>query len=210
MYPLSTSCTFTLNSTVLVCPAGTVTSIPFVVKSSNVYSLSKSFTFMLPSTKLVPSGILSFTTNVLGAFPSVFSSTITYLISFPAVTVSPLAGSDVFPILTCALFTVSVVSFVGVPSTVAVFFMSFVNVSGSSSSTVTSNVISLLEYGCTFTVIPLLKFPSSSVIGLPSILILSGTSVIPSGILSITTTSSARPPSFFTVIVYVIFSPSTT
>ena len=121
IYPLSKSFTVTLNSTVLVCPAGTVTSIPFVVKSSNAYSLSKSFTFMLPSTKLVPSGILSFTTNVLGAFPSVFSSTITYLISFPAVTVSPLAGSDVFPILTCAFLTSSTTSFVSTLSTNALF-----------------------------------------------------------------------------------------
>ena len=75
-----------------------------------------SFTLMLFSTNVVPSGILSLTFNVIGAVPSVFSSTITYLISLFAVTFSPLAGSDVFPILTCALFTSFVTSFVGTPS----------------------------------------------------------------------------------------------
>ena len=70
MYPLSKSFTVTLNSTVLVSPAGTVTSIPFVVKSSKVFPKSASFILMLPSTNVVPSGMLSFTTNVIGAVPS--------------------------------------------------------------------------------------------------------------------------------------------
>ena len=74
------------------------------------------FTLMVFSTNVVLSGILSLTFNVIGAVPSVFSSTITYLISLFAVTFSPLAGSDVLPILTCALFTSFVTSFVGTPS----------------------------------------------------------------------------------------------
>ena len=140
MYPLSKSFTVTLNSTVLVCPAGTNTFIPFVVKSSNVFPNSSPFTFILPSTNVVPSGMLSVTFNVIGAVPSVFSSTITYLISSFAVTFSPLAGSDVLPILTCALFTCVVVSFVGVSSTKAVFLIVDWYVPSDNSFTVTWKV----------------------------------------------------------------------
>ena len=205
---MSRSFTVTLNSTVFVSPASKSTEIPFTKLSCVNSGLSSAPTFMLPLINVVPVGTESFTVTVSGAVPLLLSSVIMYVISCPSITF-PSAGSAVLCAFTFGLFTVFVSSPVGSPSTIAVLFISFVNVSASSSSTVTSNVTSLFEYGCTFTVIPLVKFPSISVIGLPSILILSATSVIPSGRLSITTTSSARPPSFFTVIVYVIFSPST-
>ena len=206
--PLFWSFTVTLNSTVFVSPASKSTEIPFA-RSTAELSVSVPPTFMLPCTNVVPAGIVSFTVTVSGAVPLLLSNVIIYVISCPSTTF-PFAGFAVLCACTFGLFTVFVVSPVGVPSTVAVFFISFVNVFSFNSSTATSNVTSLLEYGCTFTVIPLLKFPSSSVISLPSIFTLFGTSVVPSGISSVTIISFAYPPSFFTVIVYVIFSPSTT
>ena len=91
------------------------------------------------------------------------------------------------------------------------FVISFVNPSVNS-STVTSKFRVASPYAGTFTVIPSLKFasPKLDVSELLLILMLPSTKLVPSGILSVTTTSSAKPPSFVTVIIYVIFSPSNT
>ena len=189
--PLSKSFTVTLNSKFLLSPACNSTSIPCCKLSCVNSGLSSAPTFMLPLTNVVSVGTVSFTFTVVGAVPVLLSNPIMYVISSPFSTFSPLAGSEDLLISTFGFLTSVVTSSVGFPSTVAVFDISFLNVSPANSFTVTSNVTSLLVYGCTFTVIPLLKFPSSSVISLPSIFTLFGTSVVPSGILSITVTSFA-------------------
>ena len=165
---------------------------------------------MLPVTNVVPAGTVSFTVTSAGAVPLLLSNVIIYVISCPSTTF-PSAGSAVFVNLTSDLFTVSVTSSVGVPSTVAVFVITFVNPSVNS-STVTSKLKAVSPYAGTFTVIPLAKSssPKLAVSGLLLILMLPSTKLVPSGISSVIWTSSAKPPSFLTVIVYVIFSPSTT
>ena len=165
---------------------------------------------MLFSTNVVPSGILSLTFNVIGAVPSVFSNTITYLISSFAVTVSPLAGSDVLPILTCALFTSFATSFVGVSSTKAVFLIVASYFPSGRSFTVTSKLSVSSPYSGTFTVIPLANWSAVYSVAWYPNLMLPSTNVVPSVIVSLISTLSAKPPSFVTVIIYVIFSPSTT
>lgn len=62
------SFTLTWNSNVLVCPAFKYTSIP-LYKSVDVYHIDEPPIFILPSTKLVPVGIMSFTLTVVGAVP---------------------------------------------------------------------------------------------------------------------------------------------
>ena len=169
---------------------------------------------MLFSTNVVPSGILSLTFNVIGAVPSVFSNTITYLISSFAVTVSPLAGSHVLPILTCAFFTSFVTSLVGVSSTKAVFLIVSSYVPSVKSFTVTWKVKLVSFCAPTFTSIPLSK---SSFVNVPSfsvpfstIFMLPSTNVVPSGIVSFTITFLSKSPVFVTFTVYVIVSPSPT
>ena len=78
---------------------------------------------MLPSLKLVPVGILSFTSTVAGAVPS-FVRFIVYVILSPAFTVLPLAGTDVLLYFTSDLFTTSFTGSVFSPSTTAVFSIS--------------------------------------------------------------------------------------
>ena len=167
---------------------------------------------MLPSTNVVPVGIVSCTVTVVGAVPVLLSSVMQYVISSSVVTFVPLAGLADLLISTFGLFTVSVISVVGVPSTVAVFLIVLSNVSAGSSSTVTSKLSVAFPYAGTFTVIPLAKLlaPKFVVSGLLLIFMLPSTKLVPVGILSCIWTSSAKPPSFLTVIVYVIFSPSTT
>ena len=140
-----------------------------------------------------------------------------YVISSPASTVSPLGGTDVFSPFTSALFTFSSTGFVSVPSTTAVFIMSFVNVSSGKTFTVTSKLNSAvpawstLVLAGTSTGIPSLKSSASkSVLSCPFTLILPVTNVVPSGISSVIVTSFPRSPVLLTVIVYVIVSPSTT
>ena len=115
------SFTVTLNSTVFVSPAGTSTFIPLASVSA-VFSVAKPPTFMLPFTNVVPSGILSFTFTIVGAVPVLLSSVMQYVISCPAITF-PFAGLADLLISIFGLFTVSSTSFVGVPSTVAVFLI---------------------------------------------------------------------------------------
>ena len=122
----------------------------------------------------------------------------------------PLAGSDDLLNLTSDLFTVSVTSFVSVPSTVAVFLITFVKLPSVNSSTVTSKLRVDSPLADTGTVIPLTNVSSVSCVAELFTLTLPSTKLVPSGIVSITTTFFAKSPSFVTVIVYVIFSPSTT
>ena len=145
--PLSKSCTVTLNSTVLLSSGFNVSSIPVVVKSANSYVSCEPSTTILPSTNVVPVGIVSFTIAVSGAVPS-FLTVIVYVISSPASTVSPLGGTDVFSPFTSALFTISVTGSVGSLSTTAVFTIFFLNSPSGRASTVTSklNVISPLAF----------------------------------------------------------------
>ena len=78
--PLSKSFTLTLNSTVVLSPASKSTFIPFA-NSSNVLLVACSFTFILPSTNVVPAGIVSFTVTSVGAVPLLLSNVIIYVIS---------------------------------------------------------------------------------------------------------------------------------
>ena len=77
---------------------------------------------MLPFTKLVPVGIVSFIITSPGAVPW-FVNLIVYVIVFPDVTSKPLAGSDSFVAVMFGLCTSSVTSFVSVPFTVAVLLI---------------------------------------------------------------------------------------
>ena len=105
-----------MNSTVFVSPVARSTEIP-LARVSSVSPVAEPPTFMLPSTNVVPSGISSFTVTVSGAVPRLLSIVIIYVISSSVVTFVPLAGSDVLCASTFGLFTSSVVSPVGVPST---------------------------------------------------------------------------------------------
>ena len=87
-----------------------------------------------------------------------------YVISSPASTFSPLAGVDSLLAITFGLFTVTSTSSVGVPSTSAVFSITFVNPL-SSAFTLTSKLMlavpaTVPSFAGTFTVIPLFKFVS--------------------------------------------------
>ena len=207
--PLFKSVTFTLNSNVLLSPASIVTSIP-LANSSAVFPVAEPPTFILPSTNVVPVGMLSFTITVSGAVPFVLSNVIVYVISFPTFTLLPVAGSDVLLTSTFGLFTVSVTSSVGVPSTIAVFPISFLNSPSVSSFTVTSKLNVPSPLSATGTVIPFFKFVCVSCVAKLFTFILPSTKLVPSGISSFTTTPFAKSPSFVIVMVYVIFSPSTT
>ena len=213
------SFTVTVKLTLPVLPSspsfsGNVTSIPFVVKSSNLFPISSLFTLMLPSTNVVPSGILSFTSTVAGAVPS-FVKFIVYVISSPAFTVLPLAGIDVLLYATSDLFTVSVTSSVSSLSTTAVFLICFINSPSSNGFTVTWKLTvdvpapnSVLAG--TFTPIPSLKFSSVFSVSMLFTLMLPPTNVVPSGISSLISISLSKSPVLLAVIVYVIVSPSTT
>ena len=93
--------TSNVTATVPACSSlvlsGTSTSIPFC-KSVCVYSVSSSSTFMLPSTKLVPTGIESFTLTVFPKSP-VFVIVIVYVIVSSSFTYP----SAVFSIVTALL-----------------------------------------------------------------------------------------------------------
>ena len=117
----------------------------------------------------------------------------------------PLAGLAVFVGTTCGLFTVVVTSFVWLLSTVAWFVIVLVYTPVLNPFTVTSKLKVVCPLAGTFTVIPLLK--SNCVDdGCPDIL--PGTNVVPSGISSLITTFFSKSPSFLTIMLYVIFSPS--
>ena len=212
---LSISCTLTLNSSVVLSPASRSTAIP-LAKSSAVLLVELPPTFMLPSTKLVPSGIISFTIAVVGAVPLLLSNVIVYVISLFTVTFAPLSGSEDLWAIKSALFTSVSTSFVGFSFTVAVFIISFLKSTKSSpcsGSTVTSKLtVASPCAGTLFTSIPSCKFASvlSSAKGTPFTFILPSTNVVPAGSTSLTMALPAKPPSFLTVIVYVIVSPSNT
>ena len=164
---------------------------------------------MLPGTNVVPAGTVSFTVTVSGAVPVLLSNVIIYVISCPSTTF-PSAGSAVLCACTFGLLTVFVVSPVGVPSTVAVFLISLVKLPSVNSFTVTSKLNVDSSLASTGTLIPFFKFVCVSCVALLFTLMLPSTRRVPSGMLSVTVTSFLKSPSFFIVIVYVIFSPSTT
>ena len=140
-----------------------------------------------------------------------------YVISSSTFTVLPVTGFADLLYFRSDLFTTVVTSFVGSSGLsglsgflfiVAVLAICFVNASPSNSFTVTSKltvvspgVFSSVLAG-TVTLIPSLKsvsvFVSSST---PFTLILPATKLVPSGILSFTTTSPAKSPLFCTLIV---------
>ena len=161
-------------------------------------SCSVLFTFRLFSTYSVPSGISSITVTVSGAVPLLLSKVIVYVISWSFITSSPDGGFADLLIWTSGLFTVVSTVFVASSSTVAWFVIVFVNSFCPRLFTVTSKLKLAFPLAGTFIVIPLLK---SVCVELSCPDILPGTNVVPSGIVSFTTTSFARSPSFLTVIV---------
>ena len=174
---------------------------PFVVPSI----------FKLWSTYVVPVGIESCTFTVVGAVPVLLSNVIVYVITSFNSTFCPDGGFADFVNLRSALFTMFDTWFVELPSTVAWFVKVLLRVSPSNGSTVTSNEIVVFPLAGTSTSIPWVKFVSSySGFGVSFSFILPVTKLVPSGIVSITFTIFPKSPSFVTVIVYVIFSPSTT
>ena len=204
------SFTVTLNSTVVVSPSNISTLIPLVKLSCVNSALLSPPTLMLPGTNVVPVGMLSFTVTVSGAVPLLLSNVIIYVISFPAVTLVPASGSDVLLGITFGLCTSTFTSFVVFSSTTAAFTISDSYCPSVNSSTSTWKLTSASPCFGTFTVIPSSKllavFPVSELFTL----ILPSTKLVPSGMLSLTTTSFPKSPALEIVIVYVIFSPSTT
>ena len=157
---------------------------------------------MLSSTNVVPSGTLSFTFTVVGAVPVLLFRVIRYVIVSPTITCSfPVDVKASFLIETCGFLTVSVTVSVGILFTVAVFVISFCNVSPSSSFTVTSKLKTVLPSAGTFSVIPSFKsFAVYSVFSLFTFM-LPVTNDVPSGMLSIIVALPAKNPLLFTVIV---------
>ena len=153
--------------------------------------------------------MLSFTITVVGAVPSLLSNVIVYVMVSPFSTVLPELGLEALLISTFGLFTIVCTSFVSSPSTVAVFLNVFEYSYVPSSSTVTSKLKVAVSRAGTFTVIPFDKLLCVYHVVLLFVFILPTTKLVPSGIVSFITTSSLASPSFSTVIVYVIVSPST-
>ena len=138
------------------------------------------------------------------------SNVIVYVIGSPTFTSVPLSGVDDLLGITFGLFTSSVTSSVGFPSTIAVFLIMYSNIPSGNSFTVTSNVTVTLVFPATFTVIPFVRLSAVYSVSALSTFMLPSTNVVPSGTSSCTTTSFPICPSFLTVIVYFTFSPSTT
>ena len=200
-FPLFKSCTFTLNSIVFVSPAFKDTTIPLEISPC----VSILFTFKLLSTYVVPVGIGSFTVTVSGAVPLLLSNFIVYVICWSFITSSPDGGFEALLICTSGLFTVVVTLFVLLLSTVAWFVIVFVNSFCAKLFTLTSKLKLTCPFAGTFTVIPFVKSVCVEDVWpdmLPSI------NVVPSGIVSWILTFFDKPPSFLTVIVYFILSPS--
>ena len=201
-------CTFTLNSTVFVSPAFRCTVIPSL-KFSSLSCVETPPTLTLPVTNVVPVGTVSFTITSAGAVPVLLSNVIVYVIICPSTTV-PFSGFAVLCAIAFGFFTVSVTVSVSLSSTIATFFIVSVSFPSGKFSTSTSNVNVSSPLAGIFTVIPSSNssFPKLSVFDLLLILMLPSTNLVPLGILSIIVTSFPKSPSFFTVIVYLILSPS--
>ena len=152
---------------------------------------------------------MSCTVTVVGAVPLLLSNLIVYVIISPCFTSVP-AGLASFEATTFGLFTVIFSVFVLVSFTVAVFEISFSNIFSANSSTVTSNERVVCPNAGTSTSIPSFNSSEVFVVSPLFIFILFATNVVPSGISSFIVALPARFPSFLAVIVYVIFSPSTT
>ena len=123
VFPLFKSFTVTWNSTVVSSPTGTFTFIPWLKFSCVNSAFDSPPTFILPSTNVVPSGIVSFTVVVPSALPS-FLIVIVYFIESFAVRLVPSAGSASFVAVICGLYTSTLTSFVGSSPTTAAFIIS--------------------------------------------------------------------------------------
>ena len=73
VFPLFKSFTVTLNTTSLLSPAGKSTFIPLAKSSAVLLSSTIPLICILPSTNVVPVGILSFTIALVGAVPLLLS-----------------------------------------------------------------------------------------------------------------------------------------
>ena len=153
--------------------------------------------------------MLSFTITVAGAVPSLLSNVIVYVMVSPFSTVLPELGLEALLISTFGLFTIVCTSLVDMSSTTPVFLIIFVYSYCPKSSTVTSKLNVDDPFAGTFTVIPFDRLLCVYHVVLLFVFILPTTKLVPSGIVSFITTSLLASPSFSTVIVYVIVSPST-
>ena len=178
----------------------TFTSIPFAKSSAVNSGFATSSTTILPATKLVPSGIVSFIIAFPSAYPLLYT-VIVYSISSPTTT------ADLFDVFSDVIigswYSVSV-SGVSLSFTVATFLI----VSPLFKlPTVTSKLTVVVPFASTSTFIP--SANCSAVYSVASLFtfILPSTKVVPSGIVSATIAFPSTSPVFVTVIVYVIVSP---
>ena len=154
---------------------------------------------MLPSTNVVPSGILSFTVATPSTSP-------VFLISIVYVNVSPFSTSCLSTFFSNVI-TGTFVSFVSSPFTVALFAMSPVT----PVFIVTLKLkLAVPPFFATSISIPVDKSAAVFSVASPFILILPSTNVVPSGISSFTTAIPSNFPEFSIAIVYVSSSPTLT
>ena len=206
--PLANLFTVTLNSTATSLPTPTVKLIPFA-KSVAFFVISiASPIFMLPSTNVVPAGIVSFTVTLPSLVPS-FLTFILYVISSPSTTLLPLDGALSLCAVIFGFVTFVVTLFVSSLSTVAWFSNTLLYTSFANVSTIPANVTSTLPFAGTSTGIPFFKFCSVyTVPKFPTCINVFLSNVNPAGNVSLNVTVFAKFPSFFILTVYVTFSPS--
>ena len=168
----------------------TGTVIP-LAKFDSVSCVATSFTFMLPSTKFVPSGIVSVTTTFFARSPS-FLIVIVYVIFSPSTTYANLfsVSADLLPEIIGSTY-VCVVSFVGSSSTAAMFLIC---VPLSKSFTVTLNSTFFVSPASNCTEIPLAKFSAVFPVAVPPTFMLPVTKFVPVGIVSFTFTVVGAVP----------------
>ena len=200
--PSFTSSTVTLKLTVPSSPAPNTRSIPVFRSVSPRSFLSTPFTFMLPSTKLVPSGIVSVTFAVPSTFP-LFVTVIVYSISSPTTTA---VLFDVFSLFIIGLYTVISDGFVVLSPTKAIFSITLL--SPSKAFTVTSKVSNFVSPGFNSTLFQVILLPSTLIFSASIPDTLFSTRVVPSGAESLTVVLATSFPLFVTEIVYFTFEPS--
>ena len=177
----SISFTVTSNVTLDIDFAATVTLKP--ASNCSFEYVPAPSTFILPSTSVVPVGIVSCTFTVPGAVPLLLSNVIVYVIFCPCITSSPLAGSDDLLASIFGVYSGTSSAFVDVPSTTAVFLIILSYVSSGNSSAVTLNVnVSVLVFAM-FTCIPDSNW-SFVYVPCPFIFMLPSTNVVYCGIVS--------------------------
>ena len=157
---------------------------------------------MLPSTKLVPSGIVSVTFAVPSTFP-LFVTVIVYSISSPTTTA---VLFDVFSLFIIGLYTVISDGFVVLSPTRAIFSITLL--SPSKAFTVTSKVSNFVSPGFNSTLFQVILLPSTLIFSASIPDTLFSTRVVPSGAESLTVVLATSFPLFVTEIVYFTFEPS--